>query len=51
MTLGLEPVLNTPEKFGARIRIKIAHWTLGHPRGADRDGRLIKGRRARCRRH
>ena len=27
MTLGLEPVVNTPEEFGAQIKIETARWT------------------------
>ena len=27
MTLGLEPVVNTPEEFGAQIKMEIARWT------------------------
>ena len=27
LTLGLEPVVNTPEEFGAQIKMETARWT------------------------
>jgi tripartite-type tricarboxylate transporter receptor subunit TctC len=27
LTLGLEPVVNTPEEFGAQIKTETARWT------------------------
>jgi tripartite-type tricarboxylate transporter receptor subunit TctC len=27
ITLGLEPVVNTPEDFGAQIKMETARWT------------------------
>ena len=27
LTLGLEPVVNTPEEYGAQIKTETARWT------------------------